>query len=141
MSKLLTKFKFKFERFVKNIFSQTQIHAQNISAIKVEAARPINLVAEYQVSQQEYDVFKMKAIVLLKKDDMPAASLQSLLKDQIQVRVGTGENQKVVIKLSQRFEWSGRVYQLEGEFLRDPTKKMHSIPLAKTFKITQSLIQ
>lgn len=140
MSALLTRFKSKFERFVKKLFADSQSISQNISASKVETTRHLNLPVEPLVSQREYDVFRMKAIVLLKKDDMPADSLQALLKNPVQVKIGTGENQKVVIQLSQKFEWAGRAYQLEGEFLRDPNKKMHSIPLIKTFKI-QSLMQ
>lgn len=138
MIRLLTKIKFKFDHYIQKLFRQSQTISQNISANKVEVTRHYNLSpSEYSVSQQEYDAFRMKAIVLLKQDALPAASFQSLLKNPVQIRIGSGENQKVVIKLSQSFEWSGRAYQLEGEFERDPTKK-YSIP--KTFKITQSLI-
>jgi hypothetical protein len=141
MTAFLTKFRSKFEKFVKKLFADSLSDSQKFSAHKVEAVRPAHLAPDCQVSQHEFDAFRMKAIVLLKKDAMFGASLQMLLKNPVQVNIAKEENQKVVIKLSQAFEWSGRVYQLEGEFLRDPHKKMHSIPLSKTFKITQSLIQ
>lgn len=118
----------------------SQVAAQSTSAKKVEVTMQSIPIADYTVSQHEFDAFRMKAIILLKKDAIPGISIQSLFQNPVQVNIGSGENQKVVIKLSQRFEWSGRVYQCEGEFLRDPTKKMRSIPITKTFKITQPLI-
>ena len=141
MTTILTKFRTNVEHFVKKFLHHSQVAAQSSSAKKVEVTRQNNPIADYNVSQQEYDAFRMKAIILLKKDAIPGLSIQSLFQNPVQVNVGHGENQKVVIKLSQRFEWSGRIYQCEGEFLRDPSKKMHSIPISKTFKITQSIIQ
>ena len=141
MTKILTKFRTNVEYFVKKFLHHSQTKAQTTSAKKVEVTRQNNPIGDYTASQQEYDAFRMKAIILLKKDAIPGISIQSLFQNPVQVKVGAGDNQKVVIKLSQRFEWSGRIYQCEGEFLRDPTKKTHSIPISKTFKITQSLIQ
>lgn len=141
MTTILTKFRTNVEHFVKKFLHHSQIAAQSTSTKKVEATRQNNPIADYSVSQQEYDAFRMKAIILLKKDAIPGISIHSLFQNPVQVNVGSGENKKVVIKLSQRFEWSGRIYQCEGEFLRDPSKKMHSIPISKTFKITQSIIQ
>lgn len=140
MTTILTKFRSNVEHFVKKLLHHSQIAAQTTSAKKVEVTRLNNPIADYKVSQQEYDAFRMKAIILLKKDAIPGISIQSLFQNPVQVNVGSGENQKVVIKLSQRFEWSGRIYQCEGEFQREPGKKMHSIPITKTFKITQSII-
>lgn len=143
MKVILTKVKEKFEKFVKRLLHQPQVTYKTFSVKKVETARQQNFMSEYAVSQLEYDAFRMKAIVLLKnKDASIASSLQSLIKDPVQVKVGPRENEKVVVQLSQRFECSGRVFLVEGEFLRDSTKKIQSIPLSHSFKITsQSKIQ
>jgi hypothetical protein len=136
MSTILAQFKLKLKDFTRKIFRHSNLNSQKISAHK---STKITIGSHPLISQQEYDAFRMKAIVLLKKDSMLGIPLHALLKDPVQVKIGNGDNQKVVVQLSQRFEWSGRVYHCEGEFLRDPTKKIHSIPLSKTFKITQKI--
>lgn len=135
MKIILTKFKNKLEKFVKRLLNQPSATYKTFSVKKVETARQQNFMSDYAVSQLEYDAFRMKAIVLLKKDALIATSLQSIIKDPVQVKVGTRENEKVVVQLSQRFECSGRIFLVEGEFLRDSTKKIQSIPLSHSFKI------
>lgn len=135
MKIILTKVKEKFDKFVKKVLNQPHVTYKTFSVKKVEAARQ-NFMSDYAVSQLEYDAFRMKAIVLLKnKNAMLTNSLQSLIKDPVEVKLGARENEKVVVKLSQRFECSGRIFLVEGEFLRDSTKKIQSIPLSNSFKI------
>lgn len=142
MSTLITRWKTRLKGFIKKLFRQSQNRSQSMAAIKTESAKKLTLpptALDLSLSQQEYDAFRMKAIVLLKKDAMLGTSLQALLKDPVVVKIGTRENQKVVVQLSQCFEWSGRIYQFQGEFLRDSTQKRYSIPLSKTFKITEKV--
>jgi hypothetical protein len=141
MSASIIKLKKQLKSFVVKLFHYTQKNHQHISACKAEATRKHNLSQSYPLSQQEFDVFRMKAIVLLTKDAMLGTSIHALLKDPIHVQIGSEENHKLVIQLSQHFEWSGRTYQLEGQFFRDPAKKMYSIPIPQSFRITQSRMQ
>lgn len=133
----LTKFKAKLGNFVKNLLKNGNALSQKLAARRIETTMQLALSSDYSVSQQEYDAFRMKAIVLMKKDALIGTPLQALLKNPVQVKIGNEDNQKVVIQLSQRFEWAGRVYQFEGQFLRDPSKKMHSIPLSKSFTLKE----
>ena len=138
MSSILEKFKTRMESFVKTFLNSTQKKLLYFPYKKINAARQQTLDNSYVLSQQEYDAFRMKAIVLLKKGSMLGMPIRSLLTDPIEVQIGSEGKQRLVVKLSQRFEWSGRVYHLHGEFLRHLSKKkVHSIPLPATFRIIQ----
>lgn len=89
----------------------------------------MRIKSELEFFRQEYELFKMKAIVLC-----PSA-FKNLQQHLVQ-KTETEKNGKVVIKLSHKFTLEGKDYQYEGEFVREAK---HSIP--KMFKITQSLIQ
>lgn len=125
----------KFTCFFTKVFRDLQTNVQKIAIKKVETAAENHIHVDYKVSQQEMDAFRMKAIVLLKKDEMVGISINNLLKSPVEVTVNQVKSDKLVIKLSQAFIWSGKTFQLQGEFEKDPQKKTYSIPIPASFKI------
>lgn len=127
--------KSKLQTLLKKIFRQAKTYRQQISAVRVKTAVQHVLPHEYKPSQQELDVFKMKAIVLLQNSEwIRGFSVPDLLKTPICVNVNDRE-EKWVICLSQEIERCGQKLRLEGRFLRDPAKKSHSIPILNSFKV------
>jgi hypothetical protein len=131
----------KFRTFIAKMLQHGKKNQQQIASRKIETTRQAHLPhlpQDYTIGQNEIDAFRMKAIVLLKKDSILGTPLNNLLKGPIEVEktdVGNEENKKTVFHLSQRFEWSGSTYQLEGKFLKDQTRT-RSIPITDSFKLT-----
>ena len=129
----------KFRQFIAKMLQHVRKNHQQIASRKIETTRQAHLPQDYSIGQHEIDAFRMKAIVLLKKDSILGTPLNNLLKDPIQIEktnVGSEENKKIVFHLSQRFEWSGSTYQLEGKFIKDSKTKTRSIPITDSFKLT-----
>jgi hypothetical protein len=128
----------KFLTFIAKVLQLGRKNQQQIASRKIETTSQAHLPQDYTIGQNEIDAFRMKAIVLLKKDSILGTPLNNLLKGPIEVEktdVGNEENKKTVFHLSQRFEWSGRTYQLEGKFLKDEART-RSIPITDSFKLT-----
>lgn len=125
----------KFLTFISRILQHIRKDHQQIATRKIETAKQACLPQDYTIGQNEIDAFRMKAIVLLKKDSILGTPLNNLLKGPIEVEKTNEETTKVVFHLSQRFEWSGKTYQLEGKFMKDPSKT-RSIPVTDSFKLT-----
>lgn len=135
---MITPIKDKFRSFIATMLGHIRKNHQQIATRKIETAKQAHLPQEYTIGQSEIDAFRMKAIVLLKEGSILGTPLNSLLKGPIQVEkanIEDQENKKVVFHLSQRFEWSGSTYQLEGKFLKDPIRT-RSIPITDSFKLT-----
>ncbi len=123
----------KLRSFVYKLFHQTKQVSQKIAVQKIEIKKHDIICSTVRL--YEYDALKMKTIVLLKEKGMCGTPFHKLLNEPPQVKIGSEQNRVII---SQIFEWSEKKYQVEGEFLRDAKR---SIPLPKTFKITQSLMQ
>lgn len=135
MSRLI---KDKFRMFIAKMLQHVRKNHQKIATRKIDTAKQAHFPQDYTIGQSEIDAFRMKAIVLLTKDSILGTPLNNLLKEPIQIEKTAIENektQKTVFHLSQRFEWSGSTYQIEGKFLKDHTK-MRSIPITDSFKLT-----
>lgn len=124
----------KLRFFISKILKHVRKDHQQIASRKIDTAKQACLPQEYTIGQNEIDAFRMKAIVLLKKDSILGTPLNNLLKDPIQIEK-TSEEKREVFHLSQRFEWSGNTYQLEGKFMKDQSKT-RSIPITDSFKLT-----
>lgn len=125
----------KLRTFISKMLQHVRKNRQQIATRKIDTAKQAYLPQEYTIGQNEIDAFRMKAIVLLKKDSILGTPLNNLLKGPIQVEKTSEENKKMVFHLSQRFEWSGNTYQLEGKFIKDHSKT-RSIPITDSFKLT-----
>lgn len=138
LTPLSKQLKSRFQALLTKFFKQTKTYHQQVAAVRVKTAVQHVLPHEYKPSQQELDVFKMKAIVLLQNSEwVRGISVPDLLKTPILVNVDNDREEKWVISLSQQIERCGQKWRLEGRFLRDPAKKSHSIPIPESFKVTK----
>lgn len=135
--KFAKRLKKRFRYLLSKFFKENQKLHQEIQVKKVEAATHHALPTDYKPSQQEFDAFRMKGIVLLKDASLHAfipELLKISLKDKVEVELEKNEHDKWVIKLSQSIERFGHNLKLEGRFVRDPNKKSHSIPVSFILK-------
>lgn len=123
-----------------HIFHEIKKNRNHVSHFKVEEACQKSL-PRMTLTQSELDAFKMKAILLSKAKSIPLHLIKTVLERPVEVESKVRENEKVVVRLSQKFECAGKVYQLEGEFLRPSNLAVFSIPVQNSFKLTESKIQ
>lgn len=93
-------------------------------------------IHNYKPSQQELDIFRMKAITLMRKKGMLPKNISEALKSPIQVQIGevyADDPKKLTIRFSQCF----REFELQGVFIKDVKEKhAHSIPVSESFQLS-----
>lgn len=94
----------------------------------------------YKPSQQELDIFRLKAIRLMKERGFLPDSITDALNAPIQIKIGEAskkEPSKLIIKFSQCLNLGEKFY-VEGAFIKDTKAKTpYSIPLGGSFKISK----